>query len=367
MTRRRNRRCMLGVATLWLAANAARAQESPASPPSAATATTPSDAAEAAPQSPPPTAAVAPEPLQAAPAASPARPPAQPATYEKLDAGPAASPQLHPTRSEPRAQASYQARAMVPPEPGALHEEERIGSYGQPRWTAHRRFPTTRVYVRPEGEFAFEWWLETKLDLDDLHNARYRSDYEVEFGLGHRMQVDLYLETEQLGHQGTLHTSAEKVELRYALADWGVIAWNPTLYVEYVRQDAGPPKLEFKVLAGDELARRVHFGLNAIVEHELGGAQQNEYALATGLSYSLSDAAFSLGAELKLETVDNMGARLTFDNWEALLGPSLAWSPTPPMHLLLVALLGNETTRVAHAAALHTPIFEPTLILGWEL
>ncbi len=41
-------------------------------------------------------------------------------------------------------------------------------------------------------------------------------------------------------------------------------------------------------------------------------------------------------------------------------------APTP-MHLLLVALLGNETTRVAHAAALHTPIFEPTLILGWEL
>src|ERR1041385_923834 len=28
-----------------------------------------------------------------------------------------------------------------------LHEEEKIGSYAQPRWTADRRFPETRVYV----------------------------------------------------------------------------------------------------------------------------------------------------------------------------------------------------------------------------
>ena len=30
-----------------------------------------------------------------------------------------------------------------------LREEDRIGPYGQPEWTAHRRFPFTRVYVRP--------------------------------------------------------------------------------------------------------------------------------------------------------------------------------------------------------------------------
>ena len=62
--------------------------------------------------------------------------------------GPAASPQQHRSGYEPRPDASYEARAVVPPEPGTLHEEERIGSYGQPRWTAHRRFPTTRVYVQ---------------------------------------------------------------------------------------------------------------------------------------------------------------------------------------------------------------------------
>src|SRR5207244_1600322 len=28
-----------------------------------------------------------------------------------------------------------------------LREEDRVGTYGQPRWTATRRFPNTRVYV----------------------------------------------------------------------------------------------------------------------------------------------------------------------------------------------------------------------------
>jgi len=37
-----------------------------------------------------------------------------------------------------------------------LREEDRIGPYGQPRWTAHRRFPSTRVYVAPPGQFEFE-------------------------------------------------------------------------------------------------------------------------------------------------------------------------------------------------------------------
>jgi hypothetical protein len=56
-------------------------------------------------------------------------------------------------------------------------------------------------------------------------------------GLGHRLQLDLYLQTEQAGHQAPLEIGAEKVELRWALADWGVIPLNPTLYAEFVRNN----------------------------------------------------------------------------------------------------------------------------------
>src|SRR5258705_9911513 len=38
-----------------------------------------------------------------------------------------------------------------------LREEDRVGSYGQPRWTATRLFPGTRVYVVPEGKLEFEY------------------------------------------------------------------------------------------------------------------------------------------------------------------------------------------------------------------
>jgi hypothetical protein len=129
-----------------------------------------------------------------------------------------------------------------------------------------------------------------------------------------------------------------------------------------VRQHDAPPKAEFKLLLGDSLTRRLHFGFNVVFEHELGGTLENEYALTSGISYTLTDETFALGAEVQFETVDTAGDRFAFANWELLAGPSLAWSPTRPMHILLVALLGNETEGDSH-----TPLVEPTLILGWEI
>jgi len=257
---------------------------------------------------------------------------------------------------------SYEARAVVAAPPGSLREEERIGDYAQPRWTSRRRFPTTRLYVRPAGQFGVEFWLEQKLNLNNTSEVRYRSLYELEMGLGHRMQLDLYLQTEQVGHHGPFELKSEKLELRWALANWGKIPLNPTLYAEFVRQNGGPPKVEIKGLFGGELAPRWHAGANLVFEHELGLAQENEYAITGAVSYAVCDETFSLGAEVKLESVDSAGSRLTLDNWEWLAGPSLSVSPVPQMHVLFVGLLGNETT-----GPMHTPLFEPTLVVGWEL
>jgi len=126
------------------------------------------------------------------------------------------------------------------------------------------------------------------------------------------------------------------------------------------RQHDGAPKIELKALLGETLAPRWHWGFNVVWERELGGGREQESALVTGLSYTLSDDTLSLGAEIKFETVDARANRFSFDNWELLAGPSLAWSPVPAMHLLLVTLFGNETE-----GSEHTPLFEPTLVLGW--
>ncbi|MCC7541175.1 MAG: hypothetical protein IT379_33460 [Deltaproteobacteria bacterium] len=212
-----------------------------------------------------------------------------------------------------------------------LREEDLVGEYGQPLWSTHRRFPTTRVYVVPAGSAQFEWWLELKQSLRDAQAARYRSQYELELGLGHHLQLDLYLTTQQLGHNpsGTLFDiHEEKVELGWALADWDVIPTNPTLYLELVRSHDGPPRVEAKLLFGGEITSRLHWGANIVFEHELAGrALANEYALVFAGSYTIADRAFSLGLELKLEMVDRSGDRFAFASTRFSPDPASSGSP----------------------------------------
>jgi len=60
-----------------------------------------------------------------------------------------------------------------------LKEDDRIGDYAQPRWTADRLFSETRVYVIPKGKVEFEYWLipETPRDgpTDDGTRRRARA------------------------------------------------------------------------------------------------------------------------------------------------------------------------------------------------
>src|SRR6185503_6894802 len=99
-----------------------------------------------------------------------------------------------------------------------LREEDRVGSYRQPRWTAHRRFTTTRIYVVPEGFFEFEYWLIPTFEEDGI--AETAIQYEAEIGLPHRFQLDLYAVSHKSGKEGPMALDEHKVELRWALADW---------------------------------------------------------------------------------------------------------------------------------------------------
>ena len=160
--------------------------------------------------------------------------------------------------------AAQQAR----PDPGApettVHapgweESLREGPYQQPQWTERRRFPGTRVYVAPPGSATFEFWLENKTPFGGEN--RLRTLYEMAFGLGHRLQLDLYVRT-QVDGQGPMVIESERLELRWALADWGVLPGNPTLYLEWIRPTDGPMRAELKLLLGGELSPRLYWGFN---------------------------------------------------------------------------------------------------------
>ncbi len=178
-----------------------------------------------------------------------------------------------------------------------LREEDRIGSYGQPRWTATRRFPSTRVYVIPEGHVEVEGWARaTMLRSDQGGETEWRFLQEVEIGLPNRFQLDLYL------RQDT-DTASDKLlwggqfEVRYALADWGKIWGNPTLYFEYLTLEDRPDKIEPKLLLGDEICEGWHWAVNFIAEIELSDTREHEWSVTGALSNTVIDEKLSLGVE----------------------------------------------------------------------
>lgn len=234
-----------------------------------------------------------------------------------------------------------------------LREEDRIGSYGQPRWTSHRRFAASRVYVRPEGEIDMEFWGIAKIPKHGP--TKYFTQTEVEIGLPHRFQLDVYGITR---HEEGSHETHEDLalEVRYALADWGEIWGNPALYLEYKFQDSASDVVESKLLLGDEFCPRWHWATNFIWEQETTEARESVLEMTNGISYTLLDEKLSIGAEAKSEIANEAGGR---SQWEenVRVGPSFQYRPVPRMHIDFAPLFGvTESSR-------RCDVF---LIFGWE-
>jgi hypothetical protein len=146
------------------------------------------------------------------------------------------------------------------------------------------------------------------------------------------------------------------VELRYALADWGKLWGNPTLYAEWVGLEQRPDAFEAKLLLGDELAPRWHWGANLVGEFQLGGEREHEYQLTGGLSYTAIDSKLSIGAEAILALTDVSGDRGSFDT-SLLVGPSVQFKPTERINVTFAPLVGVTD---------ESPDFRAFLVVGYE-
>ena len=221
-----------------------------------------------------------------------------------------------------------------------LKEEDRIGDYAQPRWTAHRLFGETRVYVIPKGMVDFEYWSIPETSRDGSTDIA--SQYEIEFGLPGRFQLDLYAVSHKKGISGPLTFSEQKVELRWAFADWGKIPGYPTIYVEWKGKNSAPDHFEGKLLLAGHIVSGWHWGSNFVWEHELGGPRENSNEWTTGISHTIRDSKFEAGLETQLALVnsqDGTGRRGDFEK-RFLVGPSLQFRPLPQMHLDVAPLFG---------------------------
>ncbi len=262
--------------------------------------------------------------------------------------------------AEPRTTRSWEMPAITVPGSAAsqLREEDRIGSYGQPRWTARRRFAETRVYVVPEGQFEFEYWLIVKDRKRRDHDgeAQVKQVYEAELGLPYRFQLDLYQVYEKEGGDGPNQLAETKFEVRWALADWDELWGNPTLYAEWVAVNGGYDHAEGKLLLGGEATERWHWGANLVWEEEVGGARERAWEMTHAISYCVRDSRFAVGIEDKLALITTNADRQD-DETEILLGPTIQCRPIPQMHLNLSVLPGLTQD---------SPVSKTVAVIGWE-
>jgi hypothetical protein len=219
-----------------------------------------------------------------------------------------------------------------------LKEEAPTGAFGAPDWTTDRRFSTTRVYLQQgPGDVGFEQWWRGRFYRDGTVQNRFQE--EVEIGLPFRFQLDLY---ETWVADQDRHTTQDEasIELRWALADWGKIPLNPTLYCEYAFVNGDADTVETKLLLGENIARRWHWGMNFSCEQEVTGAHSTELLAAQGISYTVVDKKLDVGLEMEFIDTTEQGSRGS-PSVEFQIGPSIQWRPTEWSHLDVVPLLGT--------------------------
>lgn len=263
-------------------------------------------------------------------------------------------------------QASAQVDAMesillkpivVVDRPGWLKEEAFIGEMKRPEWTSKRRFGFSRVYIQQDPwQVSVEQWWRVRSFRDQGRKPEQKFIEEIEIGLPWRMQLDIYGDW---GHEnGRTKRQDMAFELRWALADWGVIPLNPTLYGEYKLSDGtyDSDYYEVKLLLGDDFTPRLHWALNFSYERQVARARNNELVISQGISYTLIDQLLSVGLEMQYKYENQQTARQNGERKFAL-GPSVQIRPTPNSWINLVCMAGCSAP---------TPAIEGFVIFGYN-
>ena len=222
-----------------------------------------------------------------------------------------------------------------------LVESQPLGPYGQPEWTARRRFTRTHVYVLPEWQVSTELGWNTKYERGDSPSHKPTQEFEV--GLPYRFQAD-FQAAERIS-DGEGRYSDSSFELRWALADWNKIPLNPTLKAEWKINNAEADAYEFSISFGGEFAQRWHWGAELFNEQQVGDAREHEYTGSIALSYTVIDEKFSVGFESRLK--DENDKDQNNPELGLIIGPSIQWRPTPRTHLDVAPLFG-VTGRAPH-------------------
>lgn len=221
------------------------------------------------------------------------------------------------------------------PPPGMLNQEVPVGPYNQPQWTTQRAFSTSRVYVRPPGSLELVHLWTQEFNEGEVEHA-FRE--EIEIGLPYRLQLDLYQNWNVTDDDAVYKGSS--VELRYALADWGKIPLNPTLYGEWNFNDKTPDVWELKLLLGETFAHRWNWAGNLTFEQQTGREREREFQISQAVTYALIDQTLNVGIEALWERKTEAGSR-SDPKYEFLVGPTINVRPTRNSFVTVAPLFGT--------------------------
>jgi hypothetical protein len=232
---------------------------------------------------------------------------------------------------------------------------ELVGENNQPAWTLVRKFPSTRTYIMvPKGTVMYEKWFDMRTPRGgDPTEVRMRD--EIAFGLANRLELDLYLHTvyKSDGYESSYGFRGFSWEIRYALAEWGKIWGNPTLYFEHKLLDGKYQGIEPKLLLGDRIGKRGIWGVNLIYEAYTAPTredQKREYAYTASYGQVINDD-LTIGVSNMFRHNDVDGSN------EWYVGPALQYRFNGNAYVNFELLPGlNEDANK----------FRNTIIFGWR-
>ena len=231
--------------------------------------------------------------------------------------------------------------------------QEIVGPYNQPRWAAHGRFSsTTDVYVLPPYDFSVDLDYEGTFPRHGtLRDHLFTQEFEL--GLPHRFQIAYENDFEVIGPHA--QETIQCFEFRYALADWGKIPLNPTLFAEYhfglgknyadQGDDPGevennPDSIEGDILFGQQLTDKVEWALDVYREQELGGQREWENGFSQAFTYAIRDEYLKVGLEMLFDSRTEAGDRRD-TAYEFDIGPSLTCKPGRRIEIDFAPLFGT--------------------------
>ena len=250
-----------------------------------------------------------------------------------------------------------------------ITSEEVPSAYGAPPSMSRSRFSNlTNAYVLPPWAFYLGEIYEGQAFRHGPPDHLFTQ--EVEMGLPYRFGIATEASFERFN--GGAGAQTISLEVRYALADWGKIPLNPTLFAEYKfgvgtlrheegpppppgeeEEESGPPKVpdayEFRLLLAEDFCDKVEWAMNLFFEKENTGDRGREWGVAQSATIPvlLPNERLKAGVEMQYTNFtvkDTRGDPIH----RFVIGPTLAWKPTRQTRLDVSPLFGctDDSARV---------------------